>query len=199
MADPDATDWASLHARIARASANTHALLSPDAASERRILDERARRLAAPPPRRADLERTEFALFTVGRERYAIETRYVRRIAAFSVFEAIPWTTLPFLGVQNHQGAPLPVVDLRALLASSTVPAELALLLVLGEQRDELGLAISVAEEVTAFRSAECVTEHLPESLRDIAFVQGIHQTRRVVLAGEALLRDPRLVLGDGP
>jgi hypothetical protein len=85
------------------------------------------------------------------------------------------------------------------LLATATVPAELALLLVLGEQRDELGLAISLAEEVTAFTRAEWVTEHLPESLRGVAFVQGIHQTRRVVLGGEALLRDPRLVLGDGP
>jgi chemotaxis signal transduction protein len=199
MVDPDETDWASLHARIARASATTHALLYPDAAAQRRILDERARRLATPPPRRADLERSEFALFGVGRERYAIETSYVRRIAAFSFFEAIPWTPLPFLGVMNHQGAPLPLVDLRALVASSTEPTDFALLLVLGEERDELGLAISVAEEVTAFTRAEWVTEHLPEHLRGLAFVQGIYQTRRVVLAGEALLRDPRLVLGDGP
>jgi chemotaxis signal transduction protein len=199
MTDRGDVDWSSLHARIARARAATLALLDPDEAEQRRILDDRARRLARPQEERSSVARQEFAFFRVGPEQFAIETKYVRRIGALSAFEPIPGAPSLFLGVINHHGDPLPLVDIRRLLAGARASsprddAKLSLLLVLGEVRDEVGLAISSAEDVTTLPLADVEGEHLPESLRDFAFIRGVHLGRRLVLAGEALLQDPRLV-----
>lgn len=198
MTDPSDRDWAERHARIARASASTQAFLEPDEAAERRILDERARRLAKPLAEPSDFARIELAFFGVGRERFAIEASFVRRIGPLPAFEPIPWTSLPFLGVLNHHGNPLPVIDVRALLAAPRDDTTLSLLLVLGDGRDELGVAISAAEAVAAISLAQVEKEHLPESLRELAFIHGVYLGERVVLAGKALLEEPRLVVGEG-
>lgn len=198
----DDVDWVSLHARIALARAQTRALLEPDAAAERRILDERARRLARPKDAPSVQGRLELALFSVGGEEYAIETEYVSRVAALPPFEPIPSLALPFLGVINHLGQPLPLIDLRALFPSAPQAGgaddpPLAFLLVLGSGRDELGVAIAAGEEVKLLPVAEIQSERLPDGLRAVPFVRGLYQGRRLVLSGRALLEDPRLTLGE--
>jgi|GEM_PF-3447242 len=198
----DDVDWESLHARIARARVQTRALLEPDAAAERRILDERARRLARPKDAPSARERLEFALFSVGGEEYAIEAQYVSRVAPLPAFEPIPSLALPFLGVINHLGQPLPLIDIRALLASGPLErgsevSPPSFLLVLGSARDELGVAIAAGEEVCLLPLAEIQSERLPDGLRAVPFVRGLYQGRRLVLSGRALLEDPRLTLGE--
>jgi chemotaxis signal transduction protein len=198
----DDVDWESLHARIARARVQTRALLEPDAAAERRILDERARRLARPKDAPSTQERLELALFSVGAEEYAIETQYVSRVVALPPVEPIPSVALPFLGVINYLGQPLPLIDIRALLASApqargSDDPPLAFLLVLGSGRDELGVAIAAGEQVSLLPLAEIQSERLPDGLRAVSFVRGLYQGRRLVLSGGALLEDPRLTLGE--
>jgi purine-binding chemotaxis protein CheW len=195
VADAGDVDWESLHARIARARAQTQALLEPDAAAKRRILDERARRLARPLQLPSEQEQLECALFSVAGEHYAIETRYVTRITPLPAFEPIPWLPLPFLGVINHHGQPLPLIELRALLGAPTLDASLSFLLVLGASKDELGVAISAAEAVAMLPLADVDAGSLPESLRGVPFVRGLYQGGRLLLAGGALLEERRLTV----
>ncbi len=195
MADVGDVDWDSLHERIALAKAATLALLEPDADAERRILDERARRLARPLELPTQLLQLEYVLFSVAGEHYAIEAKYVTRITPLPAFEPIPWLPLPFLGVINHHGQPLPLIELRALLGAPTTGDPLNFLLVLGASKDELGVAISTAEAITLLPLADVDASCLPESLRGVPFVRGLYQGVRLVLAGSALLEEQRLTL----
>jgi chemotaxis signal transduction protein len=197
MPDAHGVDWGALHARIARATAETYARLHPSEADERRILDERARKLALRIQAPSEVDRLELALFSTGRDSYAIETQYVSRINPLPRFEPLPFAPAPFLGVVNHHGQPLPLVDLRALFGDVSEAAPLSLLLVLGGASDELGVAISMAETVTFLALSELESERLPDSLRGQAAVRGLYQGRRVVFSGKALLEDPRLSLAE--
>ena len=90
---------------------------------KRAILDERARRLAAPiSDATIATEVLEVATFTLSGERYAIETRYVREIVALADFTPVPGGPSVLFGVVNLRGDVLAVFDLRSLLGLARGP-----------------------------------------------------------------------------
>src|SRR5258708_884019 len=77
----DSTDWREVRQRLAKAASATEeaARLSPERA--RAILEERARLLGrVPPAADARGEVLQVVTFTLGDERYAIETSHVREV-----------------------------------------------------------------------------------------------------------------------
>src|SRR5471030_1246779 len=73
-------DWPAVHRRLERADAAMEEAFNPSPAHAKAIMDARARRLAPiPEASRPPGANVGVVLFGLGRERYAIETRFVRR------------------------------------------------------------------------------------------------------------------------
>jgi purine-binding chemotaxis protein CheW len=170
---------------------------SADLERTRRILEERARLLARPPPvevRAAD--RLELLVFSLSGETYALETRSVREVARFADFTTVPGASPFLLGVTNLRGEILPVFDLRRLAGIAPKGlTDLSRLLVLGQDRKELGLLADDVREVKRMRREEILDP--PEELAAIGrgLLLGVTKEAEIVLDGEGLLRDPRLFL----
>src|SRR5690349_8126702 len=91
-------DWSMVRARIAKAFDHS----AGDAAPERTraVLAERARRLALTAERaEATVDALEVLPFRLGREHYAIETRYAREVVRLTGFTSVPRTEEFLLGV----------------------------------------------------------------------------------------------------
>jgi len=163
----------------------------------RAILEERARLLARPPPaevRAAD--RLELLIFSLSGETYALETRSVREVARFADFTGLPGASPFLLGVTNLRGEILPVFDLRRLAGIAPKGlTDLSRLLVLGEDREELGLLADDVREVKTIRREEVLDP--PEELAAIGrgLLLGVTKEAVIVLDGGGLLRDERLFL----
>ncbi len=191
-------DWRELHARLSRATETTARQLEPEEDEVRRILDARARELArritAPTISATDIE---LAFFSVGDEQFAIEVCHVLEIATLPETEVVPWVPPVFRGVANHRGEVLPIVDLSALVTGKPQPAQGKLMIVLGSGRPEIALSIDAAEEVTVVSLDAIRHDVLPDKLASIPFVRGILLGHRLIVDGDALLRDPRLCIRD--
>jgi purine-binding chemotaxis protein CheW len=162
------------------------------------ILKERAQRLARPKAQeRAD--GLELLIFVLSGEVWALETRAVREVARFTEFTAVPGGSAVLIGVTNLRGEILPVFDLRKLTGTvSTGLTDHSRLLVLGEERAELGLLADEVREVRVLGRDDLYDP--PETLAAVGrgLLRGVTRDAVLVLDGAALLRDPRLFISTG-
>jgi purine-binding chemotaxis protein CheW len=94
-------------------------MTSPNEA--RHVLEERARQLARPLARdAAQIAGVDMLTFSVSRERFAIDSRYV--FAAFMLQDLVPLpgATAPVVGLTRWRGDVLTVIDLRGLVGAAT-------------------------------------------------------------------------------
>jgi len=90
-----------------------------------RLLKKRAEALARPLEERPPLaESIEILVFSIAGERYAVDTAHVHDVVPLRELTALPCTPSFVLGVVNHRGRILPVLDFRRLfdLAGDGVP-----------------------------------------------------------------------------
>jgi purine-binding chemotaxis protein CheW len=195
-------DWDAIRARLSRLEHSAACALEPTPEQSQAVLEGRARVLASipivPPDASAVLTIVTFAL---GDEPYAIETRHVRRVVRIDdvTLTPIPGTPESLTGVINMAGEILAVFDLGRLLGlPRDARAAPARVLVLGTDRDELGLLADAAHEVRALR-IDAVLEP-PGSLEGFGrnILRGVTADALIVLDGAALLRDPRLFIDQG-
>ncbi len=163
----------------------------------RAILDERARALARVPPRPPTAaEVIEVAVFVLDDERYAVETGHVRRVVRLDGLTPVPGAPEALAGVVNLRGEVLAVFDLRALVGlPRREPTELTRVVVLGADRDELGILADAAVEV---RDLRIDAIHDPPGSVEAPgrpLLRGVTADALIVLDGAALLADPRLVV----
>lgn len=91
-----------------------------------RILKKRAEALARPlQERQTHAEPLELLVFSLAGERYAVDTAHVLDVVPLREVTPLPCTPAFVLGVVNHRGRILPVLDFRRLfgLAGEGVPA----------------------------------------------------------------------------
>src|SRR5690348_18374714 len=104
-------DWSDVRSRVAKAFDHSAADTAPERA--RAVLAERARRLALSAEQAApQVDALELLPFRLGREHYAIETRYTREVVRLTGFTAVPGVEDFLLGVANLRGEIVPVFDL---------------------------------------------------------------------------------------
>jgi len=165
----------------------------------KRILRERAEALAKPMEEaRTPAEPLELLVFSLAGERYGIETAHVLEVVPLRGLTSVPCTPPFLLGVVNHRGRILPVLDLRRLF-------ELA-----GQGIAKGGRVVAVAVGGMAFGIfADAVAGSVrlgadevappPVSLaRDRqAFIRGITGGMVAVLDLEALASDPRITVNE--
>jgi purine-binding chemotaxis protein CheW len=193
-------DWNAVHARLDAIQAEIDARLHPTAEQARAILEERAQALARVPPQPLSAaDAVEVVTFRLGDEAYAIEARHVRRVVPMVNCTPIPGAPDFLVGVINLRGEILAVVSLGKLFGvAERSGTEAARVIVLGDERDELGILADAAEEVTTLRINQLLEP--PGSLEGIGrqIVRGVTERALIVLDGAALLRDDRLVIDQG-
>jgi purine-binding chemotaxis protein CheW len=167
-------DWERARQRL---DAARRALAEPSPEDERAVLAERARALSLPRPEgvAAPSER-DVVVFTVCGERFAVDAEHV--LEAFELGEPTPLPGTPerLVGVVNHRGRVLAVMDLRETLVAA------------GSRDGGLTHAVAVELDGLAFAIA---AEAVEETSRERA---GALLT---VLDLEALTADPRLRIDD--
>lgn len=189
-----AFDWTRVQNQLERASAS-EGQRSPEEVA--RILAERASRFARP---QADNASAAGALdplvFGVGREQYAVDVLSVLDVIRFVQPTRVPCTPPPFLGLVNHKGLIVPVLDLRRLFGSPDADAIAWRHIVtveasgtfLGIAADSLAGGISAAEELAPPPAAAKGTGPL---------IRGLTAGTIAVLDVEALANDPRITVDE--
>jgi purine-binding chemotaxis protein CheW len=82
----------------------------------RRLLDERARALAAPVHEPESDEALELVVLALGRERYGVDVRLVREVQPVASVTPVPSVPSVWAGLMNVRGSLYPVLDLGRFL-----------------------------------------------------------------------------------
>ncbi|RKG75643.1 chemotaxis protein CheW [Corallococcus exercitus] len=187
-------DWDKARARL---EALEHASEARDAFTDeaaRDTLDARALALARPPviPVLPGSQR-EIVRFQAAGQTYALESRFILEVMRAPELTLLPGAPPLLRGLTLLRGEVLPVVELAPLFgrpaSQGTGPV-----LVVGTARAELGLRTDEVTEVAVLTSTELLPA--PPSLEEEAgaLVSGVSPDGTLVLEGEALLADERLV-----
>lgn len=189
-------DWDEVHRAIARQGDGVGDGRDP-AGRARAVLEERAKALARVPERPPDAsEVVEVATFRLASECYALETQYVRRVERLAPVTPVPGTPDHLAGVVNLNGEILAVFDLRVLFGIARGSAtDRTRLIVVGDDRDEFGILADSAEEVVSLRNADLFASPGAGEGYGRLGLRGTTRDALIVLDGETLLLDERLVI----
>lgn len=160
----------------------------------RRILRERAAALARmeePVPRGA----VELLTFGAGGETFAIETSFVREVMRGNRITPLPGVPPFVAGIMNVRGEIVSVLDLLHLLALPGAQGRQDLVIVLHDDAMTFGLA---ADRLIG--TCRLAPEQIDTPFPQVPANRGLHikgstPDRIVILDGEALLHDERLVI----
>ncbi len=192
-------DWQEVYARLERARQAVEAGGQTPPAEVQRILRERAEALARPPEEKAlPSAPLECLVFSLGGDRCGIETAHVVDVLRFTDLTRVPGTPPFVLGVMNHRGRILPVLDIQRLLgtAETTATAGSRVLTV-----EAGGMAFGILANAVA-GSIRVGAEELappPAGLAGVgaSVVRGVTAEMIAILDVDALVRDPRMVVNE--
>jgi purine-binding chemotaxis protein CheW len=180
-------DWEGARRRLAAAQA------SPEEqhAAAARVLTERALRLAKPLESEAAAQAwLEVVTFRRAERRYAIESRFLVEVGVCGRLTRVPGAHAALLGMTNLRGDLLPVFDLRALGEGSQEPPLVSRLVVLGQRSPDFGILADEVDEVMRLSLGTLSETHAMGATPHPEFMRGIDGDGRVLLDGEAILRD---------
>ncbi len=191
-----AFDWKEAYARLERAIESS-GKRSPEQVA--RILEQRARTLAQPrgdaPGRPGALELLTFSL---GRERYAVETACVVDVLLFVEPTRVPCTPPALLGVVNHRGRILPVLDLWKLFEPAGAGHTAWRRIVTVETGGtHFGIAADSTEGSVRVDAGELGPPPVAPKSAGAPLIRGVAGATIAVLDVEALARDPRVVVNE--
>jgi purine-binding chemotaxis protein CheW len=156
----------------------------------REVLRARARALAIPLVRAAAEEEVELVLFSVGGERFAVESRFVCEVFPLAELAPIPGARPPLAGITGWRGDLLTLFDLRHLSAGAARPlADLGRVVVIGDEVPAFGI---LADAVEGLERRAVAAIHVPPDgvARDRILLRGVTDDAVRVLDGAALLRE---------
>jgi purine-binding chemotaxis protein CheW len=178
---------------------NAVSIEAAGAEATRTILRNRARELARPIEARVSgAHLVEILEFTLGQERYAFSSAYVREVFPLTEITPLPGLPSHVLGVVNVRGRILSVMDIRRLLEFSNVGlTNLNKAIIL--HNGEMEVAV-LADEVTGVYVVDMdegqATLSTLSGNRE-AYLQGVTKDRVVVLDAGKLLASPDLLVRD--
>lgn len=192
-------DWQKAYSRLeqTRRGFERDGHHSPDEVEQ--ILRERALALAKPLAEvRSPTELLDLLVFSIAGARYGIETAYALDVMPFRDLTPVPCTPPFVLGVVNHRGRILPVLDFRRLFElpgegaaeGAKVVAVQAMRLAFGIFADTVSGTVRVAAQDVSPPPVALTGEHH-------AFIRGVTKEMVAVLDLEALARDPRITVNE--
>lgn len=172
----------------------------PQLDREKQILDSRAELLAAALAEEPlASESIELLMFGSGNNRLAIETRFVCEVLRDIDITPLPGKHGPLVGVTNHRGEVLAVMSLAPLLQSKSEDSGITgkWIIVVGLDRSQIGIAVTSVSEVAAVPISVILDPSRQTVVSESALVRGVTEDARVILDGQAVLDDPRLIIED--
>ena len=194
-----AIDWDRTYARLeeVRRTLDASGNLPPDEVT--RVLRARAQALAKPLDQApTPTEARELLVFSLAGERYGIEAAHILEVVPLPELTPVPCTPPFVLGVMNHRGRILPVLDLRRLLelGGQGVPAGGRVVAV-----EAGGMTFGVFAEAVIGTVTVGAHQVAPPPVvltgDRQALIEGVTGEMVAVLDLEALARDPRIVVND--
>lgn len=169
------------------------AALAPSRGRADRILEERARALAAARPATGEAAaRIDVLPLVLRSAPYLIESLYVREVLRAPQVAPVPRAPAFLAGMTNRQGELLAVVDLAVFLGIAAAgDSRASLLAVLGRDSPEFGILVDSIDPVTPI-AADAVREHAGLGEKPI---RGLTDDGRPLLDAAALFTDPALFL----
>ena len=194
---PAAIDWAQVRARMDTVQAAVEQTWTPGVDETGRILRERARVLAEEHARTQTPDQSiEVVEFLLARERYAVESAYVREVFPLENLTPLPCTPAFVLGIVNLRGEIVSVIDLRKFfdLAQTGLP-DLNKVIVLESRSMTFGILADVILGVHRIAIAK-IQPSLPTltGIRE-KYLKGITAERTVFLDAGKLLADEDIVV----
>lgn len=190
-------DWAAARRKLERLQRNARSTgLSPERV--RAILDERARTLSQRPAREPSPEDSslEVVTFALASERYAIETRYVREVVRLVDFTPVPGAPEFVVGVTNHRGQILCIVDLRSFLGVPSIGlTDLSRVIVVGGDTAEFGVLADRTDAIDSLLRSDLQSPSEAAIGVGCEYLLGVTRQAVLVLNGARLLQDPRLFI----
>lgn len=164
--------------------------------AQRKTLEERALRLAQQAASTASASSAiELLHFDLAGERYALETSLVLGVVRAAQSRRVPGAPQSFAGVINLHGEVLPVADLSALFGLAPRADAAGNAVILGRERPDLAVLVDVATGIET-HDAALLGEQVQRRSED-PIVRGVLPGGVTVIDGDALLRDPRLLIQD--
>jgi purine-binding chemotaxis protein CheW len=167
-----------------------------DHKSDQAILDERAKRLAMPLADKTAQDTFDVVAFTIGAEKYIIESSYVMEVAKMGAYTPVPGTPNFVTGVTNLRGVILALIDLRKFL---TLPArgvtDLTRIIVLGQSKLELGLLAQRVDQ--SYPLSRSLILETPDNISagTKKYLKGVTAEAALFLDAKILLDDQRLMI----
>ncbi|HEY6838764.1 MAG TPA: chemotaxis protein CheW [Geobacteraceae bacterium] len=169
----------------------------PPAGDEQRILRARAVELAREPEQEGIAgEHLEIVEFVLASERYGVESSFIGEVYPVKELTPLPCTPSFVLGVMNIRGKILSVLDLRTFFdLPDRGLSDFNKVIVLHAGAMEFGILADAILGVRKLRAAALRTS-LP-TLTDVRadYLKGVTEERLVVLDGEKILSDKRIVV----
>jgi purine-binding chemotaxis protein CheW len=194
-----ALNWQEVYARLEqiRQRLEASSVLPPE--EVRRILRERAQMLARPlTETQTATDVLELAVFTLAGARYGIEAAHVLEVTPLRELTPVPCTPAYVLGVINHRGRLLPILDFRRLfaLAAHEVAAESRVVAVEAGGMT-LGILADAVLGIMRMGAHEILPPPVPLLHDHQSFLRGVTGEMVAVLDLEALARDPRILVNE--
>jgi purine-binding chemotaxis protein CheW len=168
-----------------------------DTEARRRILQDRARALAGDQEIEAKPEaRLEVLEFILARERYALDTAFVREVQPLKELTPLPGTPPFILGIINLRGQILAVNDLKKFFhLPDRGLSDLNKVIVLRGVGLEVGI---LADSVTGVRTVALPeVQAPPPTLEGVSpdYLKGLTPDALIILDAAKILADPRLIV----
>ena len=146
------------------------------------ILEERARRLARKPSTANAPEfGVEVVSFSVARERFAVESRFVFAVFHLNELVPLPGARAPVVGVTRWRGDVLTVLDLRRVVGGTgRALDDLARVVVIGSSSPTFGVLADTVDDIVSIDPTKLFTlpldrvSEIPGVLRGVT-ADGIH------------------------
>jgi len=178
-------------------SSTSAAIVESSSDDDAHVLARRARRLAHRGNLEGDKgETTEILVFTIGKQCFGIETRYVCEIRHVVDFTPLPGAPDWFVGITTLRGEFLPFVDLRKLIDTKVQGlANFPLVIVLGHEGAEFGILADATLDVQRLRADQILDPRSSNGDTASSLCSGVTEDATILLDGELLLQDERLVV----
>ena len=191
-------DWAEVHRRLEKARSAMEQGWKPGPAEKEKILRRRAHDLAKEPKKAGAGETIEVVEFSLARERYGIETSYVREVYPLRDVTAVPCTPSFVLGIINVRGQIISLIDLKKFF---DLPVrglgELNKVIILSSESMEFGI---LSDVIIGVRSLPL--SGLQPSIPTLTgirkeYLRGLTEDRLVVLDIGKLIADKTLIVNE--
>ncbi len=189
--------WGEIRQRLKNAHAAIEQALSPGTDEVQKILQARAQALAhESQPAQTAGEHIEVVEFVLAQEHYAIESRYIRDVCPLEQLTPVPCTPPFVLGIIHLRGEILSVIDIKKFFdLPEKGLSDLNKVVVLASDNMYFGVLADAIVGAHQIPLAD-IQPSLP-TLTGIRaeYLLGVTPGRTVVLDGEKLLTDGRIVV----